>query len=186
MSGINWFDIIILVLSVLLGLKGILNGLIREFCALCGIVGGVLLASRFASKAALIINQFYKIDNDTLAVFAGFIVILFGVWLSFLILGTYLVKLTYFSGLGFFDRFGGFIFGAAKIFFIFAILTAAISNVAFLSVNLAPYVQNSKIYPYLIESGNYIMKSQVAIKGEELVRDKLKDLDLNTSKKNVH
>lgn len=184
MNGINWFDIIIIAFSVLLGLKGIINGLVRELCGLCGIVGGVLIASRFAKNATEFIEKFYKIDNESLALFAGFILVLVIVWVFFIAVGNILAKLLSLSGLGFLDRFGGFFFGAAKIFFIFAILITAISNISFLNNNLKPYTLNSKLYPFLLESGDFIMKSQAVELGSQKLKKELEKIDVNKSKTN--
>lgn len=185
MSSTYLFDIVVLALSILLGLKGILNGLIRELCGLCGVVGGVLIASRYAKEASVFLDKFYKIDNENLAVFAGFIIVLVIVWIFFVAAGNILAKLLSLSGLGFLDRIGGFFFGAAKIFFIFAIILAAVSNIAFLNAKLLPYTQNSKLYPFLLESGNFIMKTKVVQDGSKKLENGLKKLDINESKNDV-
>ncbi|EPD5732334.1 CvpA family protein, partial [Campylobacter jejuni] len=47
-----WFDAFILGFTLLLGLKGIINGLIKEIFGLLGIIGGVFIASKYATQAA--------------------------------------------------------------------------------------------------------------------------------------
>ena len=42
-----YFDIIVILMVVILALKGLFTGLVRELCSVFGIIGGVLLASRF-------------------------------------------------------------------------------------------------------------------------------------------
>ena len=74
MSNFYWFDILIFGLTFLLGLKGIVNGLIKEIFGLLGVIGGVLLASRYAQTAGNLINdRIYKINNEELIIFAGFL-----------------------------------------------------------------------------------------------------------------
>ena len=54
MDLVTWFDIIIIALVLMLGIKGILNGLIKEAFGLIGLIGGLIriylsLASFLAS-----------------------------------------------------------------------------------------------------------------------------------------
>jgi len=44
MENLNYFDIVVLGLVVLLGLKGFLRGFIKEAFAFIGIVGGFFIA----------------------------------------------------------------------------------------------------------------------------------------------
>lgn len=179
------FDIIIIALSVLLGLKGIINGIVRELCGLLGIVGGVLIASRLASEVAIWINKLYKIDNENLAIFAGFLLVLVVVWVFFIAVGNLVSKLLSLSGLSFLNRIGGFIFGVAKVFFIFSILIAAISNIYFLNQKLAAYTAKSKLYPILLASGNYIMKSQVVEESSKKIKNELRKIKNDENSTNI-
>ena len=49
MDFITWFDIIVIAVVVILGIKGVINGLIKEIFGLIGIIGGVIVASRNAN-----------------------------------------------------------------------------------------------------------------------------------------
>ncbi|EKA9768430.1 CvpA family protein, partial [Campylobacter coli] len=139
-----WFDAFILGFTLLLGLKGIVSGLIKEVFGLLGIIGGVFIASKYASQAAEFIqNTFYKIENQSLANFAGFLAILIIFWIICLVLGNFISKLVKLSGLGFLDRLGGFIFGGAKVFLIFAILVFCVARIDFLNDKLNQFAQNS-------------------------------------------
>ena len=44
MDFITWFDIIIIAVVIILGIKGIINGLIKEVFGLIGIICGVIIA----------------------------------------------------------------------------------------------------------------------------------------------
>ena len=82
-----WFDAFSLGFTLLLGLKCIVSGLIKEVFGLLGIIGGVFIASKYASQAAEFIqNTFYKIENQSLANFAGFLAILIIFWIICLVL----------------------------------------------------------------------------------------------------
>ena len=51
MENINIFDLIVVALITILGLKGLFRGFTKEFFALIGIVGGVFVASRLSKDA---------------------------------------------------------------------------------------------------------------------------------------
>ncbi len=153
-----WFDAFVLGFTLLLGLKGIINGLIKEVFGLLGIVGGVFIASKYANEAALFIqNTFYKIQNESLASFVGFLAILLLFWILCLLVGNLFAKIIKLSGLSFLDRLGGFLFGGTKVFLIFAILVFCVSKISFLNEKLENFAKDSYTLASLKKSGAYIM-----------------------------
>ena len=158
MENINLFDIIVLSLIVILGLKGLFRGLTKELFGLIGIVGGVFVASRLAKSTGDIINGIIPVDNESTILLIGFIVTLVIFWIIAYILGVVLEKVFSASGLGVFDRILGFVFGAGKIFLLFAIIAYAVSQVKMLHDNLQPKLQNSIMFPLLTQAGGYIIK----------------------------
>ncbi len=166
MSNFYWFDILIFGLTFLLGLKGIVNGLIKEIFGLLGVIGGVLLASRYAQTAGNLINdRIYKINNEELIIFAGFLSVLIVFWILCLLIGFVLSKLIKMSGLGFLDRLGGFLFGCAKVFLIFAILIFCIGRFSYFEQQLEKYTQGSVVLPILKKAGSFIMNNPSIQKG---------------------
>ena len=158
MENINYFDLIVLALVTLLGLKGLFRGFIKEAFALFGIVGGVFVASRVSSQVGEIVDNIMHFDNNNTVVLVGFIVSLAVFWVVAYILGTILSKMIGLSGLGFLDRFLGFVFGAGKVFLLFSIIVYALSNVESINKKLEEKVQDSMVYPILKQTGQYIIK----------------------------
>ncbi|QKF64154.1 CvpA family protein [Campylobacter corcagiensis] len=164
MEALNWLDLIIIGLVFVFGLKGLSSGLIREIFGIIGIIGGFVLAIRYkAEVGAWISTNIYDLgkigvmsETGTQSV-VGFIVALFGIWFAALILGELLTKLLGLSGLSLIDRIGGFVFGGAKIFLIFAVLAVFIRSSAFLNDQARPYFENSITYPYLVNVGTKLM-----------------------------
>ena len=116
MDFITIFDLGVIALVLILGIKGVINGLIKEVFGLVGLIGGIVVASRFAKEAGeLVSEKIYKLDGDSVLFFIGFLVLLIGFWLACLAIGMFLSKLVGLSGLGFLDKIGGFIIGSAKI-----------------------------------------------------------------------
>jgi len=158
MVDFNYFDVTISAIVLILGIKGFMNGFIKEIFGLAGLVAGVYLGSRFADTAATFINDnFLQMQNPTLLKLLGFLAVLIIVWLGATLLGSILSKLTSVSGLSFINRLLGFIAGGGKYFIIFALIVTALSNVTLVKENLGKYVDNSVLYPYLVETGSKII-----------------------------
>ena len=159
MMDFNYFDVTIAAIVLILGIKGFMQGFIKEVFGLTGLVAGVFFASRYATDAATFIStNFLQIENESLLKLIGFLFILLIIWLSATILGSIFSKLTNQSGLGFLNRLFGFVAGGGKYFLIFALIVTALSNVTLVKDNLGKYVKDSMLYPYLVEAGSYLIK----------------------------
>lgn len=158
MMDFNYFDVTISAIVLILGIKGFMQGFIKEVFGLLGLVGGVYFASRLSDKAATYIDtNFLHLENASLLKLIGFLAILIIIWFSATILGTIFSKLTSESGLGFLNRLFGFIAGGGKYFLIFALIVTALSNVTLVKDNLEKYINDSVLYPYLREVGSYLI-----------------------------
>jgi membrane protein required for colicin V production len=159
MVNFNYFDVTVGAIILLLAIKGFMNGVIKEAFGLAGLVGGVYFASRLAGEAAAFISKnFVQIENASLLKLVGFMSILIIIWLSAMILGSIISKLTSASGLGFMDRLLGFVAGGGKYFIIFALIVTALSNVTLIRENTHKYVKDSMLYPLLYKAGSAIIK----------------------------
>lgn len=162
MQDLTTFDIVILAITLLLGLKGLFKGFIKEVFGLVGIVGGIFVASRLSDQTGAVIKPFLGLENEATISLIGFIAALIGFWLIVYVLGLILSKVTSMSGLGIVDRTLGFLFGAAKIFFIFAIIAYALYQVESFKSTLDKQFSKSVVFPYLVQTGSYIMKLDTA------------------------
>jgi membrane protein required for colicin V production len=158
MENINYFDLIIFALVTLLGLKGLMRGFVKEFFALVGLVGGVFVASRLASTTGELLDSIIPIDNNNTMLLIGFIISLVLFWILAYIVGMIVSKAFSLSGLGIFDRFLGFVFGAGKIFLLFSIIIYAISNVEVIDKKLEASTKGSIALPMLKSLGKYIIQ----------------------------
>lgn len=158
MENINLFDIIVITLVVVLGLKGLFRGLIKELFGIIGIVGGVFIASRLAKSIGDVTNTIIPMENENTILLVGFVVSIVVFWILAYMVGTILEKVFEASGLGVFDRIFGFAFGAGKIFLLFAIIAYAVSQVKMVNDNLQPKLKDSIMFPLLTSAGSYIIK----------------------------
>ena len=195
MENINYFDLIIFALVALLGLKGFMRGFIKEFFALIGLVGGVFVASRLASSTGEFIDTIIPMENNNTMLLVGFIVSLIVFWIIAYIAGIVLSKAFSLSGLGIFDRFLGFVFGAGKIFLLFSIIIYALSNVEVINKKLEATAKDSIALPMLKQLGEYIIKidttqlqsniSEHIDKAVDTTKDVLDDVTTDTIKEKI-
>lgn len=176
MQNFYWFDLLVLGVTLILGLKGMFNGLVKEFFGLLGIVGGVLIAAHFSSAVSVWIQEYlFNISNQDLAIFVAFVTILIVFWILCLLVGFGVCKLVRLSGLAFVDRLGGFLFACVKVFSIFAILMYCLMRISFLEDKIKPYVNSSFTYPLLEKAGFFIMNEPLVKTSIESVNSGFQD-----------
>jgi membrane protein required for colicin V production len=174
MTDFNYFDVTIAVIILILGIKGFMQGFIREVFALIGLIAGVYFSARFSPQTASFIDtNFIHLDNEALLKLIGFLAILTIVWLSSTIVGAIIAKFSEQEGINFISRLLGLVTASSKYFLIFALIITALSNVALVKDNIGKYIEDSVLYPHLHEVGSYLINL------EEI--SMLKSNDTNTS-----
>jgi membrane protein required for colicin V production len=158
MQDISIFDIVVIAVTLLLGLKGLFRGFIKEVFGLIGIIGGIFVASRLATTVGEMIAPVLALKNESSIQLMGFIVGLIGFWLLAYITGLLLSKVFSLSGLGIIDKLFGFIFVAFKVFLIFSIIIYAISQIETIKQKIDESIGNTITYPILVAGGSYIIK----------------------------
>ena len=155
----SYFDIIVSVVILFLGLKGILNGFFKELFGLLGIVGGIFIASRVGDDVGQYLsNLIFKFDSHAAITFTGFLVTLAFFWFFMVMIGVIFKKLSSIAGLGIFDRILGFIFGASKFFLIASVIAFATYNVKAMRSSIDSAMKNSLVFPILVATGDVIMQ----------------------------
>jgi membrane protein required for colicin V production len=155
----SYFDLVVGVIILLLGLKGILNGFFKELFGLIGIIGGIFIASRVGdSVGQLISDAIFKFESQAAISFTGFLVTLALFWLLMIVTGILFKKLSAVSGLGPVDRILGFVFGSGKFFLIGSVIVYAMFNVNAIRKNLEPAMEKSFLFDAMLATGGFIMK----------------------------
>jgi len=156
---INYFDIGVAVIILLLGLKGIINGFFKELFGLIGIVGGIFVASRIGNSVGEYLNDLiFHFSSQGAVSFTGFLVTLALFWIVMLAVGYAFKHLSSLSGLGPVDRILGFVFGASKFFLIASVILFAFHNSKTLKSSIDSLFEGSKLFPIMVETGSFIMK----------------------------
>jgi membrane protein required for colicin V production len=158
MQDFSIFDLIIISVTLILGLKGLFRGLIKEIFGIVGIIGAIFVASRISKDVGDIIAPILAIQSEATTKLIGFIIALIGFWLIVYVLGVIVSKIFSASGLGVVDRIFGFLFGAAKVFLIFSVIAYALYQVQSFRKLIDEKFANSYVMPHLISVGSYIIK----------------------------
>lgn len=177
MGDLSLFDIISLSLIFILGIKGVINGFIKEVFGLVGIVGGIYIASRFAQDMGnLVSKNIFALESSATLYLVGFISVLLIFWILSIFIGHLLESLIKMSGLGAIDKIAGFLVGSAKIFLVFSILCVTLSNIEFIRTKADEYMNKSFMFPIFIETGAYIVNmdstkitNDIKIKSKSLI-----------------
>jgi len=154
----NYFDAVVIVITLLLAIKGFFNGVVKEIAGLVGIIGGLILASKFYAQAGVYINEnLFQVPNKSAISLVGFIAVFFGFWIVSVLIGFLLGKILKISALGWLDKSLGFLFAGAKFFLLVSVIVAMLSQVAFIREKLKPYIKNSFVFPVLLEVGEKVI-----------------------------
>ncbi|MDD3596015.1 CvpA family protein [Sulfuricurvum sp.] len=155
---LNYFDVAVGSIVLLLGLKGLLNGFSKEVFGMIGIVGGVFVASHLGGYMGKFLSDtLFHFETPTAINLIGFIFALGIFWLLMVALGAGFKKLSSLSGLGPLDRILGFIVGSSKFFFILSIIVYALFSVTAIRENLEPKMANSIFYKPMFATGDFIL-----------------------------
>jgi len=103
----NWLDIAIIVVVVLLGIAGLRQGIIRTVFGIVGLIVGIVLAGRYYDGLAMLLSP----AGASWARIAAYAIILVATIVVAGLIGWLLAKLAHFAALGWLDRLIGFILG---------------------------------------------------------------------------
>ncbi len=191
METFSYFDVAVILIVVLLGLKGLIDGFIKEIFGLIGIIGGIYVGSHYGGEVGGFISKnIFEIKNAAALNFIGFLAALGLFWLLMLVVGKLFAKLSSASGMGTLDRVAGFLFGAAKIFLILSVIAVAVNNIEAAKNMVQKYTKNSIVFPLMLKTGSYIIKlnpkeitDKVAEKGSNIKESIQKSIENETLKK---
>lgn len=107
----NWLDLALLAVWIILVLIGLWKGLIKTLFPLIGIILGIFLAGQFHTSLA---GELTFIESENISRIAAFAIIFVAVLIGVSILGAFLRKSLQTLALGWVDRIGG-IFGGLVI-----------------------------------------------------------------------
>lgn len=121
----NWLDIVIIVVSVIVGYMGLKSGLIKMVSVVVGFIAGFWLAGQYGDQVASMFG------DASWASVAAFAIILIVALIAFSMIGSILRKILSLVMLGWADKLVGGVLGLALGAFICAALLMFIVNATF-------------------------------------------------------
>jgi len=151
-------DMVIIVITLLLAIKGFFNGIIKEVFGLIGIIGGIYLAGIYYHQAGMYINEnLMTIPNKSAIDLVGFVGVFLLFWIFCIFLGFLIGKILKISALGFIDKLLGFLFGGLKFFLIISIIVASLYQIDFINKEINKFEKKSQLLPIMVELGDKII-----------------------------
>jgi membrane protein required for colicin V production len=83
MQNISTFDLIIITITLILGLKGLFRGFIKEVFGILGIIGAIFVASRISTEVGGAIAPILAIQNEATIKLLGFVIALLEIYGTF-------------------------------------------------------------------------------------------------------
>ena len=165
----NYLDIIIAIILLVFGIKGLRKGLIIEVVSLLAFGVGIYGAMHFSDFTAEHLQDFMEINPqylNTIAFVLTFIIMVVVVNL----IGRLISKLMKSLNLGFFDKLGGFLFGVLKGVLLCSTFVLVLNNLQWTGVIKEEVREESFLYKHVEETVPYLYK------GFDLVKGYAKDL----------
>lgn len=154
----NYFDVAVGSIVLLLGLKGLMNGFSKELFGLIGIVGGLFVASHIGGPIGRFLNEsLLHFETSTAVNLVGFVFTVGIFWLLMVALGAGFKRLSSLSGLGIVDQILGFFVGASKFFFIMSVIVYALFSVTAIRENFGAKMKDSIFFEPMVATGNFIL-----------------------------
>lgn len=154
----NYFDVAVGSIVLLLGLKGLMNGFSKELFGLIGIVGGLFVASHIGGPIGSFLNEsLLHFETATAVNLVGFVFTVGIFWLLMVALGSGFKRLSTLSGLGVLDQILGFFVGASKFFFIVSVIVYALFSVTAIKENFGEKMKDSIFFEPMLATGDFIL-----------------------------
>lgn len=144
---VNYIDIALLAIIAIFTVKGFVRGLIGEVLGLLGIFAGFILATRFMSNAAEIIEIYVDLP-PALTSLLGYLIVFIGVQLATQVVIHVLESLTEFFLIGLVFQLLGATFGAIKGALVASLLVLLITILP-MTESLIPGMDDSIVLPYI-------------------------------------
>ena len=160
----NYLDIIIAIVLLIFGIKGLRKGLIIEVVSLLAFGVGIYGAMHFSDFTAEHLQDFMEINPqylNTIAFVLTFIILVVVVNL----IGRLISKLIKSMNLGFFDKLGGFLFGVLKGVLLCSTFVLVLNNLQWTGVIKEEVREGSFLYKHVEETVPYLYKGFDLVKG---------------------
>jgi len=154
--GFNTFDVVVIVLILLLSLKGLFSGFTKEFFNSLGLIGGIFVASYFHKTVAN-----YIFNNITDAISLKVLNLISLVYMVIKLIGKAFAMIGSDDDISAASRLGGMIVKLVTLFFVFSLITYAISTKKNVVEKIKDITDTSILYPLLKDTGASILNMPI-------------------------
>lgn len=165
----NVLDIIIAIILLVFGIKGLKKGLIIEIVSLLAFGIGIYGAMHFSDFTAETLTDYIEINPkylNTTAFILTFIILVILVNL----IGNLVSKMVRDLNLGVFNKIGGFVFGGAKGILLCSLLLMVLNNFQIMGFVKPEVKEQSFLYPHVEKTVPYVYQ------GFDIVKDAIEDM----------
>ena len=165
----NALDIIIAIVLLFFGIKGLKKGLILEVVSLLAFGIGIYGAMHFSDFTAATLTDYIEINPkhlNTTAFVLTFIILVILVNL----IGKLISRMVRDMNLGAVNKIGGFVFGAAKGILLCSLLLMVLNNFQLLGLVKPEMKEESFLYPHVEKAVPYVYQ------GFDIVKDAIEDM----------
>ncbi len=156
--GFNIFDIVVIALILLLSIKGLLSGFTKELFSAIGLIGGLYAATLFNTDMA---QYIYSNVTDALSIpvlkLIATVVIFLVVWYVASLIGRGFSLIGDSEYISTTSRLAGMFVKMVTLFFVFSLITFALSTKPQVSERFKDTLSQSKLYPLLKDVGAAIL-----------------------------
>ena len=160
----NYLDIIIAIILLIFGFKGLRKGLIIEVVTLVAFGVGIYGAMHFSDFTSERLQDFMEINPkylNTIAFVLTFIILVVVVNL----IGRLISRAIKSLNLGFFDKLGGFVFGVLKGVLLCSTFVLVLNNLQWTGIIKEKVRKESFLYTYVEKTVPYLYKGFDLVKG---------------------
>jgi len=151
MHGLTLLDILLWGILAACAVKGFMKGLVREVCALLGVVAGAWAAFTYYGSVAATLVGFIKLPHAVSASLS-FLLIYLVLGLLFFFAGHLLTVMFKIMLLGWLNRFGGILFGLLQGAFLLCMFLA-LGTTGPVPAKVKGYLQSSSMSRKLAQAG---------------------------------
>lgn len=142
----SYLDYIILAVIAIFTIKGLFRGIISEVMGLAGLVGSLILATKYMSNAAAWIAGYVNIP-PALTTLLGFLLVFVACQFSVQLIIHFLHRVVQYTFMTWLDKLAGSVIGFLKGAVIISLLALLISMIPLTGYSL-PGQKDSKLLPY--------------------------------------
>jgi len=182
--NINMFDAVVIGLILLLSIKGLLSGFLKEFFNSLALIGGLFVASMYKSEVAQYAKEYLNLDLsknllELISLIVIFLVSFLVVKAIFKIIDSFLSE-----DLSLSSRLLGMIIKMFTLFFVFSLIVYGLSSKPQVTDKLKDTLNSSKLYPLLKNTGATILNMpETNISSDNITVNAVSTNNTDTNKK---